>query len=127
MQTEEMRGAVVDLVLAVRETAELRTWDQVQGRLRVAAQTCCTAEAFATAMQQSMRAVARKSYARAATRLVDISAPDPLAMLRLVDREHGYIIALAQLETDRRHAEREERRQRRAELTTEGEDVDDDE
>lgn len=123
MNAEAARGAVVDLIVAVRATSRLRMWDQAQGRLQVAAMTNRTVEEFATSFQGKMGAQMRKGVATAVRNLVDLAGSDPLPLLRLVSREHGYIIALAQLRTEELAQAAKERAAKRAESAREGEEI----
>lgn len=120
MDDEAARGAVVALVIAIRDAGALRMWDQAQARLRVSAKLSRTVPEFATTLQRGMQSDPRRAVAKAMAALMIAAGDDPLPLLRMVDREHGYIIALAQLETERRALEAKERRQARAVVAAEG-------
>jgi len=108
-------------VLAVRETSGLRMWDQMQSRLRVAAKLSRTTEEFATTLQRGMRSEMRKALSSAICDFVDQAGTEHRAVLHMVDREHAYILALAQLATDEKFAKRKAKRDHRRALDLEGE------
>lgn len=121
MDMEQVRDAVVRLVIAVRDRSELRMWDQAQSRLRMAASLSRSAEEFTTALQHTMRAEMTSSVSSAMAEVVSVVGTDARPMLRMVAREHGYLIASAQRLTEERLRAAKARKEDRRAVALEGE------
>jgi len=126
MDTEIARAAVVRLVLALRAeylaagANPLKHWEQLHERLRAAARTTGTAEEFATKLQRDLRiATVTSSFCSATTELVDAVGGEHAALLDLIDREHGYIMALARKAADEKRREAQAKRDVRAAVAAE--------
>lgn len=124
MDNDAVRTALVAFMIAVRDASPLRMWDQCQSRLRVAAMTTGDVPAFATRFARGMQAEVRSSVSSATTALVDAVGAEHRACLSLVSREHAYVIALAQLATEKRIAAAKARKEERRAVALEGDVAD---
>lgn len=118
--TPEERAPLIDatvvVVLALRReylrtpgVSVLRHWRQIQNRLRAAARTCESAPEWATRLMRDLQ-IDSPSVRLSETieyLVVLVERAGASAWLDLLDREHGYVIALARLEADRRREERD--------------------
>lgn len=119
MNTDNVRGALVDLIMELRREylaspgcSVLKHWDQIQERLRAAARVSAGPEDLVTRLRSGLNLAAPSSrFSKAFRLLVAAVGPerrDRGAMLALIDREHSYILALARAEAERRRADRDE-------------------
>lgn len=86
----------------------LEHWKQVENRLRMAARTTASVAEWVTEMQKRLQIEAPSSkLSTSILELVEESAciPSP-AFLDLVEREYGYIMAIARAEADDRREQR---------------------
>lgn len=116
---EEIRSALVALIMDVRREylaspgcSPLKHWDQIQERLRAAARVSEGPEDLVTRLRSGLSLAApSSSSSRALRRLVELVGPERRGrseLLRMIDREHSYVMALARLEAERRRAGRDE-------------------
>ena len=117
-QRERLRSLTVELLLALRaeylgtpQANVLKHWDLLHTRLRGAARTSETPEELATSMQRRLQIVnLGKGSCRALADLADYVREHSCATawLDLLDREHGYVMALTRLAAEKRREAREE-------------------
>jgi hypothetical protein len=113
---QELREATVVWILAARGeyleagASRLKHWDQIQSRLRAGARMASDAQTWATKVARGLLLGApRKARAEATVALVETVGADADVWLRLVEEEHGYLMAMARLRADVRRASRAER------------------
>ena len=110
------RQLTVALILAVRreylQTAQanmLTHWDQITERMRACARTCASAEEWTTKLIRDLRIPSPgkdlSSGISAVTSWVRTHHAEA-AWLGLIEREYGYLIACARLESERRREAR---------------------
>lgn len=111
---ELLRRRTVNVLLAVRSeylnagANPLKHWDQIQDRLRTAARTSVDAPGWITALSRSLGLSAPSRARCLATDLLCGETADCASdWLDMVESEHGYLMALAMLEADKKRAERE--------------------
>jgi hypothetical protein len=82
----------------------LKHWDQITDRLRAAARTSATVPEWTTALMRSLQLGApSRSLSSAIDALaVAVTEVGAAAWLDLLEREHGYVMARARLEAERR-------------------------
>lgn len=110
---ETMRTATILVLLDLRAAylangaSPLRHWDQVLDRMRAATRTTSTVEEWHTTMLRGLQLGAPSSSACSRLlELVSVVAGDRAAWLDLIERESGYLLAAARLESERRRDER---------------------
>lgn len=114
---ERLRTQTVEVLLDLRAaylaTAganPLKHWDQLQDRMRAAARTCASPEEWATKMARDLQLAAPNlSSSRSLLALVHEVTERRCARpwLDLIEREHGYLLAMARLSAEQRKAARE--------------------
>ena len=104
-----MANATVVVLLDARRMAlrnganPLKLWDQLQTRMRAAARTTASAPEWSTKFLRDLQIGAPdKELSRSIEALAAATQGRSAAWLALVEREHGYIIASARLEAERR-------------------------
>lgn len=114
---DKLREATVAMVLAVRREylsnggSPLKQWDQIGDRMRAAARTCASPEEWATTLLRSLQIGSPNKETSSAIRELASLAREqkcPREWLDLIEREHGYLIASARLEAEKRKAAREQ-------------------
>ena len=125
---QALRAATVEVVLALRAAylaadrkRALKHWTQIEERMRFSAKTSATPEEWVTAMKRGLQiGTTSSSLSSATVRLADeVATLGPRGASRwldMIERELGYIVAMARLEAEDR-AEK-----RRAENTIEMEE-----
>lgn len=112
-----LRWATVRVLLALRSeylrtgANALKHWEQLQSRMRAAARMTTTPEEWVTRMQRGLQIpTTSSSLSSAMAALSDEVAtlPRPSVWLDLVEREHGYLMAMARLEAEDRKEKRQE-------------------
>lgn len=115
---EALRSRTVSVLLGMRRQyladggSPLKHWEQIHARMRMAARTSASVAEWVTALQRSLKIQTPNSeLSTSILELCDESAciADP-DFLDLIDREHGYIMALARAEADDRKQQRQERK-----------------
>lgn len=114
---EKLRTETVEVLLDLRAaylaTAganPLKHWDQLQDRMRAAARTCASPEEWVTKMARDLQLSAPSlTSSRSLLALVgEVSERHcRREWLDLVEREHGYLLALARLAAEQRRAARD--------------------
>lgn len=116
-QTEALRLAIVRVILAVRgdylrtpAASVLKHWDQITDRMRARAQSCGSPREWASALLRDLRIASPSDWT--ADAMVGLQARvdecgAPRAFFDLIDRESGYLIAVARTEADSRRAARQ--------------------
>lgn len=111
---ETLASATVAVLLEMRQAYlagggnALKHWAQIQDRLRAACRTSETVEQWLTTMQRGLQLpAASSSLSSAAVALAKSVGTDAAAWLDMVESEHGYIIALARLESEERKKRRD--------------------
>lgn len=106
---EALVAVTVSLVMEVRRiylaggANPLKHWEQLQSRTLAAARTCTTPEEWVTRLARSLQISGLdKAFSRALIDLSRVVGEDAAAWLDLVEREHGYVFARAQLDADDR-------------------------
>lgn len=114
---EKLRTLTVELLLEIRAAYlaspganALKHWDQLQERMRAAARTTSSPEEWATKVRRELNLSAPNSSASSS--LVDLvhEVTEKNARrewLDMIEKEHGYIIALTRLSAEKRKAERD--------------------
>ena len=109
---ERLRTQTVEVLLEFRAAYlaspganALKHWDQLQERLRAAARTTASPEEWATKMRRDLNLGASSSSGSRA--LIDLvhevtERSARREWLDLLEREHGYLIALARLTAEKR-------------------------
>lgn len=112
---EAWRGLLVLVLLDLRAAYladggnVLRHWDQLLDRMRAAARTSSSMEEWHTSMCRSLQLGAPSSAASSTlSELVATVGIYRSEALDLVEREHGYLMAKARLEAERRKDARDE-------------------
>lgn len=114
---EKLREATVAMVLAFRREflanggSPLKQWDQIGDRMRAAARTCSSPEEWATAIFRSLQLGSPSkdsSHSLASLAATVRESKCPREWLDLIEREHGYIVASARLEAEKRKAAKEQ-------------------
>lgn len=102
MNQETVRTELVRLILALRAdylrsgANVLAHWEQLHTRLRAAAMRSATIPEFVTAYIRSLAVTnPSKDFCSASSRLEAAVDQSPCDAMRLIDKEHAYIIALA--------------------------------
>lgn len=112
---ERLRTATVEVLLDLRAAylaggaSPLKHWDQLHDRLRSAARTTDSPEEWHSAMLRSLQlAAANSSACSGLKRLVDLvhELDARRAWFDLLEREHGYLIALTRLDSEKRREAR---------------------
>jgi len=126
-QRERLIMATRDMILEVRRmclqrgASPLKLWDLLHDRTRAASRTCANAQELATNLMRNLQIAApssRLSHSMAAmAEAVRVVGDAP--WLDLLEREHGYVIAVARLEAERRRDGRKEIESEWAEASTE--------
>lgn len=114
---ERLRTLTVEVLLALRaeylrtpSANALKNWDLLQSRMRGAARTCATPEEWATTIARKLQIGAMSpSSARCLTDLVHVVTEQrcAAAWLDLVERETGYLMAMARLCAEQRKEARD--------------------
>lgn len=110
---ERWRELLVTVLLEVRAAyldaggKVLTHWDQIQDRLRGAARTSESVEQWYTALARSLQlSTLTRAGSSSVVELVEAVGMDRDAFLRMIEEEHGYLIALARVTLERRKGER---------------------
>ena len=110
---EAWRNLLVLVLLDLRAAylaagaSPLKHWDQLLDRMRASSRTSSSVEEWHTSMCRSLQLGAPSSAASSTlSELVLTVGPYRSELLDLVEREHGYLMAKARLEAERRKAER---------------------
>lgn len=110
---ELLRQRTVSVLLAVRNeylnagANPLKHWDQIQDRLRAAARTSADVPGWITALSRSLNLTAPSRARCSATEALQSEASGCASeWLDLVEAEHGYLMAMAMLEADKKRAAR---------------------
>ena len=112
---ERLRTLTVEVLLQIRReylgtgASALKHWAQLQDRMRSAARTTTTPEEWATAMCRSLRLPAlHSSTCSALMDLVHVVTEKKCATewLDLIEREYGYLLALARLASEKAREQR---------------------
>jgi hypothetical protein len=113
-ERESLVVATVDVVMEARRMAlangasPLKLWDQITSRLRAAARTTDRPEEWATKFMRDLQLSApSKDLSSAVQSLTETVGAKAGAWLDLLEREHGYVIARARLEAERRKEQRD--------------------
>lgn len=114
-QKEGLRTKTVEVLLVLRaaylrtpQANTLKNWDLLQSRMRAAARTCVSPEEWATKIQRDLQIPAlNNSASRVLTELVHAVTETGarLEWLDLIEREHGYLVAMARLCAEKRKEE----------------------
>lgn len=121
---EQLRYRTVQVILGVRAQylagggKALKHWDQISDRMRAAARSSGSAAEWVTALCRSLQVGAPDSSTSSATcELVNLlnEAGATRGWLDLIESEHGYLIAMARLESERRRADRAAEQHRKQE------------
>lgn len=104
-----MSNATVITLLEIRRMAlraganPLKLWDQLSSRMRAAARTTASAAEWGTKILRDLQIAApSKDLSHSLADLETATHGRQSEWLALVEREHGYIIACARLEAERR-------------------------
>lgn len=118
-QAERLRVKTVEVMLDLRAAYlagganALKHWTQIEDRMRAATRTSSTPAEWASAMKRGLQlSGTSSSLSRSVVLLSEEVASakvKPSVWLDLVERESGYLIALARMEAEDRKARREER------------------
>lgn len=112
---KQLRDLTVEVLLSMRReylaagANALKHWDQLQDRMRSAARTTTTPEEWATAMCRSLRLAAlHKESCSDLYQLAELVHEKQCAgdWLSLLEREYGYLIALARLASEKAKEQR---------------------
>lgn len=116
-RNERLRGLTVEAMLGLRrcylatpQANALKHWDLLTTRLRAAARTTTSPEEWGTAMMRRLGVIQLgKHDSRALTELADYVRDKACARqwLDLLEREHGYIMALTRLAAEKAKEERD--------------------
>ncbi len=114
---ERLRSLTVEALLALRadylatsQANALKHWELLTTRLRSSARTCASPEEWWTTMARRLGIVSpSKRLSRALSDLADYVREGASARqwLELLEREHGYVIALTRLAAEKAREERE--------------------
>lgn len=122
---ESLRTLTVAVLLDLRAAylaagaSPLKHWDQLLDRMRAATRTTSSVEEWHTAVSRSLQLAAPVSSACSTLDLLVRGVGDRRSdWLDLVEREHGYLLAAARLEAERR---RDAREMMQDKITLEGE------
>lgn len=106
---EAWRNLLVLVLLDLRAAylaagaSPLKHWDQLLDRMRASSRTSSSVEEWHTSMCRSLQLGAPSSAASSTlSELVLTVGPYRSELLDLVEREHGYLMAKARLEAERR-------------------------
>lgn len=106
---ETLRHLTVDVILEARRdylrsgASALRHWDQLQDRMRAAARTCRDPREWVTRLRRDLQlGPPDPASSRSCELLVQaVGGPrETREWLDLVEREHGYLMALARLRAE---------------------------
>lgn len=112
---EKLRKQTVSVLLVVRSeylsngASPLKHWDQIQDRLRAAARTTDDVPGWVTALTRSLNLSAPSKARSLATDVLAKTVAEHRCAsdwLDLVEGEHGYLMALAILEADKKRTAR---------------------
>lgn len=114
---EKLRTQTVEVLLDLRAAylatpgcSPLKHWDQLQDRMRAAARTCASPEEWTTKMARDLQ-LASPSLGSSRSLLALVHEVTERGCRRewldLIEREHGYLMALARLSAEQRRAARE--------------------
>jgi hypothetical protein len=113
---ERLRTLTVEVLLVVRaahlaspSANQLKHWDMIQDRVRSAARTSATPEEWVTTLARKLQLpTLNSSGSSAIVDLVAFVAERQCAAqwLDLIEREHGYLMALTRLAADKKREER---------------------
>jgi hypothetical protein len=116
-QKEKLRTLTVELLLELRASYlaspganTLKHWDQLQERMRAAARTTASPEEWATKMRRDLNLPAPSSSgSKALVELVHAVTEKSARRdwLDMLDKEHGYLIALTRLSAEKRKEARD--------------------
>lgn len=114
---ERLRTLTVEVLLALRaeylrtpQANILKHWDMIQTRMRSASRTCATPEEWATSVARRLQiGTLGVASARCLTDLVHVVTEKRCASdwLDLVERETGYLMAMARLCAEQRKEAKE--------------------
>lgn len=114
---EKLRTLTVELLLELRVAYlgspganALKHWDQLQERMRAAARTTASPEEWATKMRRDLNlsapsSLGSKVFVELVHEVTERNARRD--WLDMVEREHGYLIALSRLSAEKRKEARE--------------------
>lgn len=113
---ERLRTKTVDVLLALRASYlkaganALKHWTQIEDRVRAATRQTATVPEWVSAVKRGLQvSETSSSLSRAATELVDeleLVKASHVQWLDMVEREVGYLMALARLEAEDRKSRR---------------------
>lgn len=108
-ERQTMSNATVQVILDARLMAlrnganPLKLWDQLQARMRAAVRTTTNAAEWATKFLRDLQIAApSKDLSRSMAELDRLTTGKADGWLALVEREHGFLIASARIEAERR-------------------------
>ena len=114
---EHLRERTIDALLAIRreylssgQANPLKHWDQLQDRMRAAARTTSSAEEWTTAVMRGLQlsAPSKSSSGSLGALVAAVRKHGASPWLEIVEREHGYLIASARLQADKKREAREQ-------------------
>lgn len=114
---ERLRSLTVETLLALRadylatpQANALKHWELLTTRLRSSARTCASPEEWGTTMTRRLNVISpSKRLSRALSDLADYVREEASTRqwLELLEREHGYVIALTRLAAEKAKEARE--------------------
>lgn len=123
MDERQVRDRVVAVLLAVRNrylqqgAATIKHWTQLHERVRAAARSSATIAEWISQLERSLAmAGVDKAICSATVALVEAVGSEHGAFLDLIEREHGYLMALTRQAADQERARKQTQCQLKREL-----------